>query len=100
MRRSAKRFWSTIRLGFIGSDVDESAFQPPPKALEAIMAQTREIGFQSWCWPPVGALLRVMASLKPGGRLLEVGTGTGVGTCWLLDGLDATAQLLTVDINP
>jgi len=48
------------------------------------MAETREIGFQSWCWPPVGALLRVMASLKPGGRLLEVGTGTGVGTagCW------------------
>ena len=75
--------------------MDESAFQP-----QAIMVQTREIGFQSWCWPPVGALLRVMASLKPGGRLLEIGTGTGVGTCWLLDGMEATAQLLTVDINP
>ncbi len=80
--------------------MDEITFQPPPRALEAIMARTREIGFQSWCWPPVGALLRVMASLKPGGRLLEVGTGTGVGTSWLLDGMDATAQLLTVDINP
>src|SRR5260370_8833374 len=80
--------------------MDETRFQPPPKALEAIMVRTREIGFQSWCWPPVGALLRVMASLKPGGRLLEVGTGTGVGTCWLLDGMDGTAQLLTVDTNP
>jgi predicted O-methyltransferase YrrM len=80
--------------------MDEAAFQPPPEALEAIMAETRKIGFQNWCWPQVGALLRVMAALKPGGRLLEIGTGTGVGTCWLLDGMDAAARLLTIDINP
>jgi len=79
--------------------MDETAFQPPPKVLEAIMAERRAIGFQSWCWPQVGALLRVMASLKPGGRLLEIGTGTGVGTCWLLDGMDAGAELLTIDTN-
>ena len=58
--------------------MDEAAFQPPPKLLDAVMADTRATGFQNWCWPPVGALLRVMAALKPGGRLLEVGTGTGV----------------------
>jgi predicted O-methyltransferase YrrM len=80
--------------------MDEAAFQPPPEALEAIMAETRKIGFQNWCWPQVGGLLRVMAALKPGGRLLEIGTGTGVGTCWLLDGMDAAARLLTIDINP
>ncbi len=80
--------------------MDEAAFQPPPKVLDAIMVDTRAIGFQNWCWPPVGALLRVMAALKPGGRLLEIGTGTGVGTCWLLEGMDASARLLTIDINP
>jgi len=79
--------------------MDEATFQPPPKLLEAVMADTRGLGFQKWCWPQVGALLRVMASLKPGGRLLEIGTGTGVGTCWLLDGMDASARLLTVDID-
>ena len=79
--------------------MDEVEFQPPPKRLEAIMADTRALAFQNWCWPQVGALLRVMAALKPGGRLLEIGTGTGVGTCWLLDGMDAAAKLLTVDIN-
>ena len=52
-----------------------------------------------WCWPQVGALLRVMAALKPGGRMLETGTGTGVGTCWLLDRMDATARLTTVDMD-
>ena len=80
--------------------MDEFTFQPPPKAYEAIIVDTRRIGFMKWCWPPVGALLRVMAASKPGGRMLETGTGTGVGTCWLLDGMDATARLTTVDIDP
>src|SRR5512143_4132516 len=80
--------------------MDEATFQPPPKAHEAILADTRKIGFQSWCWPQVGALLRVLAATKPGGRMLEIGTGTGVGTCWLLDGMDAEARLTTVDISP
>jgi predicted O-methyltransferase YrrM len=80
--------------------MDESRFQPPPKSYEAILADTRKIGFMGWCWPSVGALLRVMAASKPGGRMLETGTGTGVGTCWLLDGMDAAARLTTVDINP
>ena len=80
--------------------LDENVFQPPPKALEAILAQTRELGFQGWSWPQLGALLRVLAATKPGGRLLESGTGTGVGTCWLLDGMDANATLITAETNP
>jgi predicted O-methyltransferase YrrM len=64
------------------------------------MADTRKLGFMKWCWPQVGALLRLMASLKPGGRLVEIGTGTGVGTGWLLDGMDMAATLTTVDIDP
>ena len=80
--------------------MDEDRFQPPPRLMAPVMADTRKLGFMSWCWPQVGALLRLMASMKPGGRLLEIGTGTGVGTCWLLDGMDAAARLTTVDINP
>jgi len=79
--------------------MEENTFQPPPKAYEAIIADTRKIGFQAWSWPQVGALLRVLAATKPGGRMLEIGTGTGVGTCWLLDGMDAGARLITVDIS-
>jgi predicted O-methyltransferase YrrM len=44
-----------------------------------------------------GMLLRTLAASKPGGRLLELGTGTGLATAWLLDGMDPTAQLLSVD---
>jgi predicted O-methyltransferase YrrM len=38
-----------------------------------------------------------LAATKPGGTLLELGTGTGVATAWLLDGMDAQARLLTMD---
>jgi predicted O-methyltransferase YrrM len=44
-----------------------------------------------------GSLLRTMATTKPGGMLLELGTGTGLATAWLLDGMDARAKLLTMD---
>ena len=37
-----------------------------------------------------------MAS-KSGGKILELGTGTGLSTCWLLDGMDSTSELVTVD---
>lgn len=47
--------------------------------------------------PLTGSLLRCLAASKPGGRLLELGTGTGVATAWLLAGMDAEARLETVD---
>ena len=45
-------------------------------------------------------MLRVLATSKPGGRLLELGTGTGLSTAWLLDGMDQAARLITVDVDP
>lgn len=43
--------------------------------------------------------MRALAVSKPGGRLLELGTGTGVATAWLLAGMDADATLTSVDID-
>lgn len=47
--------------------------------------------------PLVGALLRTLAASKPGGKFLELGTGTGIATAWLLDGMDAESTLISVD---
>ncbi|KDB04189.1 hypothetical protein U879_08125 [Defluviimonas sp. 20V17] len=47
----------------------------------------------------VGALLRALAASKPGGRLLELGTGTGLATAFLLDGMDAAARLVSIDTD-
>jgi len=44
-------------------------------------------------------LLQVLAASKPGGRLLELGTGTGIGTSWLLSGIDESATLVSVETD-
>jgi predicted O-methyltransferase YrrM len=46
---------------------------------------------------PTGALLRTLAASKPRGSFLELGTGCGLGTAWILDGMDAAASLISVD---
>jgi predicted O-methyltransferase YrrM len=71
-----------------------------PDAIEAIQIDTDALGFTMASEPKTGALLTVLAASKPGGRLLELGTGTGLGTAWLLAGMDAGARLDTVDTDP
>jgi predicted O-methyltransferase YrrM len=74
--------------------------QEPPAALDAILRDSERIGFTMASEPQTGSLLRVLAASKPGGRLLELGTGTGVGTAWLLAGMDAESRLDTVESDP
>lgn len=47
-----------------------------------------------------GALLRTLAASKPGGRILEIGAGVGVGSGWLLAGMDSAARLTTLELFP
>ena len=68
-----------------------------PSALEAIRQETERVGFTLASEPKTGSLLRLLAASKPGGQFLELGTGTGVGTAWLLSGMDAGSQLISVD---
>jgi predicted O-methyltransferase YrrM len=49
--------------------------------------------------PRTGALLRALAASKPGGRFLELGTGTGLATAWILSGMDGASQLTSVDTD-
>jgi len=65
----------------------------PPADLEAIEAATRSIEFAMASDRETGALLRSLAHSKPAGRLLEIGTGTGLATAWLADGMRADGML-------
>jgi predicted O-methyltransferase YrrM len=71
-----------------------------PDAIAAIQIDTEALGFTMASEPNTGALLAVLAASKPGGRLLELGTGTGLGTAWLLSGMGADARLDSVDTDP
>ena len=70
-----------------------------PVAFEAILRETEALGFDMASEPKVGGLLAALAASKPAGRFLELGTGTGHGTAWLLSGMDQTSTLDSVDTD-
>ena len=78
----------------------DDVFHTIPQALEAIERDTRHLGFSMPSERKTGSLLRTLAATKPGGRLLELGTGTGLATAWLLAGMDGQACLDSVDNDP
>ncbi|MFJ5229452.1 O-methyltransferase [Kitasatospora sp. NPDC088391] len=71
-----------------------------PAVLAAIEAECAALGFAMSCDAATGRLLRVLATARPGGRLLELGTGAGASTGWLLSGMDPAATLLSVELDP
>jgi len=77
-------------------DVSAGGF---PSTWPALAADTAAVGFTMASETRTGALLAALAASKPGGRLLELGTGTGLATSWLLVGMDAAATLDTVDTD-
>jgi predicted O-methyltransferase YrrM len=77
----------------------DKAFINPPPQLAAIKARTEQLEFNMASEDRTGALLQVLAASKPGGSLLELGTGTGIGTSWLLSGMDETATLTSVETD-
>jgi predicted O-methyltransferase YrrM len=82
-----------------GIRMNDAVLARTPPALPAIEAESARLGFAMASEPKTGALLAALAATRPGGRLLEIGTGTGVGTAWLLSGMDASARLDTVDTD-
>ena len=77
--------------------MNDSDIRRQPAALASILAETATIDFTMSSEPRVGALLAALAASKPGGRFLELGTGTGHGSAWLLAGMDDSSTLDTVD---
>jgi predicted O-methyltransferase YrrM len=71
-----------------------------PSTFQDIHSDTDVMGFTMASDPLTGSLLRTLAASKPGGRFLELGTGTGLSTSWLLDGMDEGSTLVTVDNDP
>src|SRR4029453_15613903 len=68
--------------------MNDSEIRQTPGTLAGIVADANAMGFNMASEPKVGALLAALAAAKPGGRLLELGTGTGHGTAWLLSGME------------
>lgn len=78
----------------------EEINQRLPKAYNHIDAATRLSGFTMASDILTCSLLRTLAATKPSGKFLELGTGTGLSTSWILDGMDAASTLISVDNDP
>ena len=68
-----------------------------PEAWTGIEQRSRALGFTMASDLQTGSLLSTLAASKSAGRFLELGTGTGLSTSWILSGMDASSQLDTVD---
>lgn len=68
-----------------------------PKGFTDIQAASQAIGFSMPSDLQTGALLRTLAGSKPSAKVLEIGTGTGLATAWLLAGMNADSTLISID---
>lgn len=69
----------------------------PPEVFEAMSLESKALGFDMPSEVDVNAMLRALAAVKPEGQCLELGTGTGLASAWLLDGLGPNGRLTTID---
>src|SRR5262245_19770828 len=70
-----------------------------PARLPRLLAETARLNFTLASDTLTGCLPRTLTATRPGGKLLELGTGTGVATAWILDGMDEQSRLVSVEID-
>jgi predicted O-methyltransferase YrrM len=78
----------------------ESEIQNVPSSYYAIDVATKEMGFTMPSDILTCSLLKTLAGSKPNGKFLELGTGTGLSTAWILDGINEKSSLISIDNDP
>lgn len=78
----------------------EEINQKLPKKYTDIDKATKSSGFTMASDVLTCSLLRTLAASKPSGMFLELGTGTGLSTSWILDGMDNDSTLISIDNDP
>jgi predicted O-methyltransferase YrrM len=68
-----------------------------PATVAAILIDSYQAGFNMLSEPLTCSLLRTLVASKPAGNFLELGSGTGLSTAWILNGMDESSWLTTID---
>lgn len=55
--------------------------------------------FEGSCTDETGRLLAVLSGQVQKGNILEIGTGFGVGSAWMLSAIQSDVQFISVDIE-
>ena len=77
----------------------DSVFSDIPVQYANIAKATKAIEFNMASDMQTGSLLKTLVASKPSGRMLELGTGTGLATSWIIDGMDENTSLVTIENN-
>ncbi|MBF9253063.1 class I SAM-dependent methyltransferase [Pontibacter sp. 172403-2] len=75
----------------------EEINQQFPESYIAVGEATKVSGFTMASDVLTCSLLRTLAGSKPSSKFLELGTGTGLSTAWILDGMDNGSTLVSID---
>ena len=74
-----------------------------PSRVAALRQRAAESNFPFSCEDSTGELLAVLvASVRTGGRICELGTGLGVGLAWIVAGLEprTDVEVITIENDP
>jgi predicted O-methyltransferase YrrM len=78
----------------------ESSIKNIPLIYPIIQAKCEAIGFTMPSDIYIGTLLKALVGSKPSGNFLELGTGIGLSLAWMVDGMDDSSQLVSIDNDP
>lgn len=68
-----------------------------PKLVQMTKSLAGKNSFQSSCTDEAGRLLAVLAGQIKQGKILEIGTGLGVGSSWILSAIAPSVNFISID---
>src|SRR5690554_6798674 len=68
-----------------------------PHVLQGITSTTEDLELTMAGELRFGSLLRTLAATMLGGKVLQIGAGSGILTAWLLDGMAEDASLTSIE---
>jgi predicted O-methyltransferase YrrM len=68
-----------------------------PEVVQVAKKLADEKGFMNSCSDEVGRLLSVLVGQIKEGKILEIGTGYGVGSSWILSAIAPAVEFISVD---
>jgi len=68
-----------------------------PAIHEQLVQKCKDISFTMPSDLFTGSLLKTLITSKPNSKILEIGTGIGLSLSWMIEGMDDSSELWTID---
>jgi predicted O-methyltransferase YrrM len=80
--------------------MEDTVFTDIPVRYKTIIEKTGKLSFNMNSDLYTGSLLKTLVASRKSGNILELGTGSGLATSWIIEGMDDQSRLVTVENNP